>query len=134
MKAWPLLLLVPAVLNAQDDPWGDEDWDEEESGIVWNGFIEAGLGTRFSDDPLLASRNTLEDVRWRFETEWQPTGYQVSLKAEAGYDGIENERVADLRDLSVSFRLGQDTDIAVGRQVQTWGTGDLVFLNDRDVL
>lgn len=130
MKAWPLLLLVPALLNAQDDPWGDEDWDEEEAGIVWNGFIEAGLGTRFSDDPLLASRNTLEDVRWRFETEWQPTGYQVSLKAEAGYDGIENEWVADLRDLSVSFRLGQDTDIAVGRQVQTWGTGDLVFLND----
>lgn len=130
MKPWPLLLILPGALLAQDDPWDDDDWGEEDSGIVWNGFVEAGLGTRFSDDALTANRNTLEDIRWRFESEWQPNGVKFSLKADAGYDGIENEWIAEPRDLSVGFRLGQNTDVAIGRQVQTWGTGDLVFLND----
>lgn len=130
MKFIFLLLMFPAALFAQDDPWGDDDWEEEETGTVWSGFMEAGLGTRFSDDPLVANRNTLEDLRWRFESEWQPDRYKITLKADAGYDGIQNEWFADLRDLSVGFRLGEDTDVAIGRQVQTWGTGDLVFLND----
>ena len=41
MKTWPLLLLFPATLLAQDDPWEDDDWDEEETGIVWNGLVRA---------------------------------------------------------------------------------------------
>jgi len=130
MRAWPLLLLLPTALFAQDDLWEDDDWEEEESGLVWGGFVETGLGTRFNDDSLVASRNTLEDIRWRFETEWQLNRYTIGLKADAGYDGIENEWFGDLRDLSVEFTLGESTDLSIGRQVQTWGTGDLVFLND----
>lgn len=130
MKLMCLILMVPVALFAQDDPWGDDDWDEEETGTVWSGFMEAGLGTRFSDDSLVANHNTLEDLRWRFESEWHPDRYEITLKADAGYDGIENQWFADLRDLSVGLKLGEDTDVAIGRQVQTWGTGDLVFLND----
>lgn len=128
MKPSFLILLLSTVAFAQDDPW-DDDW-EEESGAVWSGFLEAGLGSRLSDDPLVSGRNTLEDVRFRFESEWQPDRYKTTLKGDAGYDGIENEWFVDLRDLSVAFTLGENTDMAIGRQIQTWGTGDLVFLND----
>ncbi|MDH3275265.1 MAG: hypothetical protein OEM99_12090, partial [Gammaproteobacteria bacterium] len=134
MIRWPLLLLLPLTVFAQDDAWDDdaweEDWGEEPQGVVWSGFTEAGLGTRFNKDEWVNSRNTLEEVRLRLETEWLPGPFTVGFKADIDYDGIEKSWNADIRDLSVAFTLGSNTDIKIGRQVQTWGTGDLVFLND----
>ncbi|MCH8060286.1 MAG: hypothetical protein IIA11_07480, partial [Proteobacteria bacterium] len=124
------LLFLPLVLMAQDDLWDDDDWDEEETGPVWTGFVEASLGSRITRDPLLDTRNTLEDLRWRIESAWDFATSSLSLKADAGYDGIENDWYADVRDLSWSLRLGDSTDLKLGRQIQTWGTGDLLFLND----
>jgi len=134
MKLWPLLLFLPLAVLAQDDKWDDgewgEDWDNEEQGTVWSGFVEAGLGTRFNADPLIENRNTLEELRWRVESEWQPGKVTIGLKADAKYDGIENAWDADFRDLTASFSIGDKVDMKIGRQVQTRGTGDLVFLND----
>lgn len=130
MKPWPLLLLLPITLLAQDDPWDDEDWGDDDEAAAWAGFIEAGLGTRLHSDPLLDERNTLEEVRWRIESEWQPGAATVSFKADAAYDGIEAGWDAEIRDLTAAFTLAEDYDIKLGRQVQTWGTGDLLFLND----
>jgi hypothetical protein len=129
-----LLLLLPLSAIAQDDPWADdaweEDWGEEEAGLVWNGFVEGAFGTRFSADPLIDNRNTLEDLRWRIETEWQFDDIVLGLKGDAGYDGIEDDWIADVRDLTMTFPVGESMDVKIGRQVQTWATGDLVFLND----
>ncbi len=36
----------------------------------------------------------------------------------------------DLREASLVFSPSADTDVKVGRQILTWGTGDLVFIND----
>lgn len=130
MKPWPLLLLLPITLLAQNDPWDDEDWGDDDEAAAWAGFIEAGLGTRLHSDPLLDERNTLEEVRWRIESEWQPGAATVSFKADAAYDGIEAGWDAEIRDLTAAFTLAEDYDIKLGRQVQTWGTGDLLFLND----
>jgi hypothetical protein len=119
-------------LHAQeDDLWGDDDWEEEAaSGLVWTGFIEAGLGTRLSSDPLVDSDTTLEDLRFRLETDWQAGRVTLAFKADAGYDGVEDDLFGDLRELTAAFSVGENTDFRIGRQVQTWGTGDLVFLND----
>jgi len=130
MNLWPLLLLFPLAALAEEDPWGDDDWGDEEQGATWSGFVEAGLGTRFDNDELIDGRNTLEELRWRVETEWQPGDITLSLKADLDYDGIESSWDADLRDLSIQFAAGKNVDVSIGRQVQTWGTGDLLFLND----
>jgi len=130
MKLWPLLLVLPAPLFAQDDMWDDEDWGDEEQGITWSGFVEGGFGTRFDSDPLIPEDATLSELRWRLETEWQPNSVKLGLKADLGYDAIEDDWILDIRDLSASFSLGDNVDVRLGRQVQTWGTGDLVFLND----
>jgi hypothetical protein len=130
VRFWSLILLLPVNLFAQDDLWGDEDWDSEEQGTVWSGFVEAGFGTRFQGDPLLTDRNTLEDLRWRLESEWTPGKVTIGFKADADYDGVEDSWDADVRDLTAAFTIGDSIDIKIGRQVQTWGTGDLVFLND----
>ena len=44
-------------------------------------------------------------------------------------DAVLEEFDAELRELVASWRLGS-VDIKAGRQVLTWGTGDLLFLND----
>ena len=130
----PLLLLVPLGALAQEDPWADsdwdEDWEEESEGIVWTGFVEGAFGTRLSEDPLQEQRNTLEDLRWRVETSWQFDDISLNLKGDLYYDGIENGWDVDLRDLAMAFPVGESVDVRIGRQVQTWGTGDLLFLND----
>ena len=140
MKHWPLLLLLPFVVltpdvAAQEDPWaedgwGEDEWADEDTGLTWSGFIEAALGTRIDSDPLVDGRSTLEDLRWRIDTEWQPDDLSLSLTADGRYDGIENEWSLDIRDLTLAVSVGTSTDLRLGRQVLTWGTGDLVFLND----
>ena len=125
-----LCALAPDSLRAQDDPWGDEDWDDEEQASAWSGFVEAGFGRRFNADPLLDSPHTLGEIRWRLESAWQPGRYTIGLKADAAWDGIEGQWTGELRDLTLAFTAGASTDFKIGRQVQTWGTGDLLFLND----
>lgn len=130
MKLLLLLTLLPASLLAQQDPWTDEDWDDDASGTVWSGFVEAGLGARMTSDTVINRRNTLEELRLRIESQWQLGRILLSVKADADYDGVEDSAGGDIRDLTAAFTLGQKTDIRIGRQVQTWGTGDLLFLND----
>ncbi len=123
--------LSTAPATAQDDVWDDAGWDDDAaSTLPISGFVEAGVGTRIRTDSLLDQRGTLEELRWRVEHDWQPTGFNVALKADLGYDGVDGEAYANLRDLSVGFTLGDSADVRVGRQILTWGTGDLVFLND----
>ena len=130
MNRWLVPLLLPAFAVAQDDMWDDEDWGDEQDQQVWTGFVEGGLGARLDDDPLLSDRATLKELRGRIETEWRTRGATIRLKVDLGYDGVEDDWIADIRDLTLAFRIGSSVDASIGRQVQTWGTGDLVFLND----
>lgn len=130
VKYFRLLLLMPLLAHGQDDIWDDEAWETEEEASNWSGFIETGLGSRFDEDPLLSTRSTLQELRGRVEAEWQPGKATVGFKGDAGYDGIEDTIVGDIRELTVAFTVGGSTDVKIGRQIQTWGTGDLVFLND----
>ncbi|MDJ0917299.1 MAG: hypothetical protein QNJ05_06000 [Woeseiaceae bacterium] len=130
MRLWLLVLLLPGLALARDDDLWDDEWEDEEAGLPFAGFLEAGVGFRLQDDPLIDKDLTLGDLRARLEAEWTPGRSTVSLKADAWYDDIETGIEAEVRDLSVAFRAGDNVDVKIGRQVQTWGTGDLVFLND----
>ena len=125
-----VLAVLPAGAQEGDDLWSDDAWETEEDASPWGGFLEAGLGTRLSDDPLVGQRETLQELRLRVERQWQLGGASLTLKADGGYDGVDARAFGELRDLSLAFRLGSRTDVNVGRQVLTWGTGDLLFLND----
>ena len=131
MRSWLFLFLgMPLSALAQDDIWGDDDWADEEMVSTWSGFVEAGLGLRIVDDPLIDTSSTLEDLRLRLEGEWEPGRYKLNFKGDAWHDGVDDELDGEVRDLTVSFTAGKSTDMRLGRQVQTWGTGDLLFLND----
>jgi hypothetical protein len=123
------LLTITAAAFAQEDldVWED-DWDDA-GGLQWSGFIEGALGSRLSSDPSLPD-STLRDARARLETEWSGDSFLVAFKGGVLYDGYTSEVEGELRDFNLAMSPAETLDVKLGRQVLTWGTGDLLFLND----
>lgn len=118
--------------DAEEDAWDDE-WEEsweEESSHPWNGFIEYAGARRTQNDAGIDETDILSELRFRLEGdgEWKKLAW--SLKADVWRDQTLNETEYKFREAAISFSLGDATDIKAGRQVLTWGTGDLLFLND----
>lgn len=111
-----------------NDDWGGDDW-EEEAASPWTGFVELGYGQRFSRDPAVGRYATLGEARWRIERTWNPGSSRVDVRADLLADGVLEDFDAELRELAWARSFGR-TDLRIGRQVLTWGTGDLLFLND----
>ncbi|MBY4675481.1 DUF1302 family protein [Marinobacterium arenosum] len=131
----PLARAVGQPADTTDD-WGDDSWAEEswdttaESGPRWHGFYEVGLGGRLADDAVLDERLTLAETRLRLEREQYLGDYRYSLKADLWADGVEHGLHGRLREALLSFSPSDRLDLRIGQQVLTWGTGDLLFLND----
>jgi len=120
----------------EDDPFADfeeADWDdpwaEEQQGLDWSGFIEGAAGARWNSVSNL-DRLTLGELRVRAETRHVAEHYSIDFKGELLWDQVVTDLDASLRELAVSFTPARFVDLKIGRQVLTWGTGDLLFLND----
>lgn len=50
-------------------------------------------------------------------------------KLDLFHDAVDNEADADLREIYLDFRHSI-ADLRIGRQILTWGVGDLIFIND----
>lgn len=125
--------LSPATTHAQsdDDGWGDDPWAEEEvSPWSWYGFIEGAAGTRLDDNPLIDDDMSLGEIRLQLEAEYEGDTVTWEFKGDGVADSVEDDLTGEVREAMVQFPLGERTDVRLGRQILTWGTGDLVFLND----
>ncbi|MDH3418172.1 MAG: hypothetical protein OEQ25_02805 [Gammaproteobacteria bacterium] len=134
LGAAPVYAQAPSEPAEEDDPFAafddfDDEW-QEEGGLTWTGFFESGYGRRLDADPNGLPRQTLGDVRARLETEWAGEALRLTFKGDLLYDDYESEMEAELRELAIQASPRSSVDLKVGRQVLTWGTGDLVFLND----
>jgi len=94
-----------------------------------NGSVELRAGCRTQKDPnedqisIMESRLQMELLTF---TEWT----ELKYKADAWADGITEKGEFDTREAWLFVRASEAVDIKIGRQILTWGTGDLVFLND----
>jgi hypothetical protein len=59
-----------------------------------------------------------------------PVNSRLFLKADLIGDGVEERGDAELRELYVDLSPVRVLDVRMGRQILTWGTGDLIFIND----
>lgn len=103
-----------------------------------HGFADLRAGSRLQDDAyqrdtsLLEGRlqldyNYLYDIgtvqlRGDFIADEVATGERVDLETGAGF--------FDLREANLLFSPNYSMDVKIGRQILTWGTGDLLFIND----
>jgi hypothetical protein len=142
----------PALLatdDDDDDDWGDDDDakkskpskkaksdddddDDEDQGpkLELHGFVESATSLRLAGDPTTNDQLILGEARFRLEARHAGDIVSLSFKGDFLADGATEAISVDIREAVVSFRLFSFMDVKAGRQVLTWGTGDLLFLND----
>ncbi|WP_228050931.1 DUF1302 family protein [Pontibacterium sinense] len=121
--------LCQPLLAAEE--WGDDSWGEEEESTPWHGFVELSAGARLDSDPVLPDEDlTLADMRAQLEIADYIGGNRYSLKADLYADGVEHGLHGELREALLDISPGQNLDLRIGQQILTWGTGDLLFIND----
>lgn len=94
-----------------------------------HGFMEVSNGWRLDrgqdekDASIAEARAQIDlskDLNWAF----------LKLKSDFTGDLVTEEVVTDLRELNIAASPLDNVDIKAGRQILTWGTGDLLFIND----
>ncbi len=103
-----------------------------------SGFWEARIGARTRDDAYQRDMSMGETrLQLGLDRDWDQVS--AALTADLLYDGVfadhnvhldEGAGWLDLREGYLAFSPAGSMDVKLGRQVVTWGTGDLVFIND----
>lgn len=102
------------------------------------GFWEARGGVRTQDDP---NQKTASIGESRLQLSYDMTGDRAAVKIVSDflYDPVADDNDIDLengdgwmdlRQANLLLRPASFADLKVGRQINTWGTGDLLFIND----
>ena len=113
-----------------------EDFASGLSGTT--GFLEMRGGWRTRNDANEKDMS-IGETRLQLEVEKSFDGFSFNLTTDLYYDLVmasqnvnleEGDGFLDLREASVIFSPADFMDIKLGRQILTWGTGDMVFIND----
>ena len=138
VRAAVLLVTAALALVAVGQEETDESQGKVESlteffekyGFEYHGFYEARVGTRVYDDPYQPKDLTIGEARYQFDLfsfrEWG----DIKIKGDVYGDFVTEELEFDLREANAFTRPTDYMDVKVGRQILTWGTGDLIFIND----
>jgi len=130
----PGALFAPAVLAEEDRSW----WQQAAEDFDVTGFAEVRLAPRLQSGEGQRSF-TLGETRLQIEAARYYDTYTLNLTADFIYDAVAEDHtfgfegdsdVIDLRSVNVEVSPFEFIDIKLGRQILTWGTGDLVFIND----
>ena len=104
-----------------------------------HGFAEGRAGIRTQNDPYEADRS-LTELRAQLDSKIYLERGEFSTRADFVYDDLAADRgkvdletgdgFIDLREFNLLFTPVDWADVKAGRQILTWGTGDLLFIND----
>ncbi|RME34684.1 MAG: hypothetical protein D6786_04165 [Gammaproteobacteria bacterium] len=103
-----------------------------------SGFLEQRAGHRVVGD---ATERGISLNETRFQLEWEAYLARATLRLTTDllYDNVpqtqrlelnEGRGFLDLREASIALPLTGFMDLKAGRQILTWGVGDLLFIND----
>jgi hypothetical protein len=103
----------------------------EAAAIDIDGFLQGLYGGRLDPDNPTATEQTASETRLQLRVAHFGEGGEFFGRLDFTFDGADTLRYDwELREAFAKFRLGGDLDVKVGRQILTWGTGDLLFIND----
>ncbi len=102
-----------------------------QSEVEVNGFVE-GLWTGGVDDNNVTDRDyTAAETRLQLRLESYGESAEAFAKLDFVQDGFDSTSYDwEVREAYLKFRLPIGIDFKIGRQILTWGTGDLLFIND----
>jgi hypothetical protein len=137
-KAVILIIVWSLIPVFSGNVLGEDGSILDRMGIDVHGFVDVRGGMRTQDDPY--ERDTsLGEVR--FQTDMTRVGdtATVQIRADLLCDDVAEDTdldledgtgKIDLREANVLFSPFTSMDMKIGRQILTWGTGDLLFIND----
>lgn len=98
-----------------------------------HGFLLLNYSARTTDDRPTQSDSDflLGEERLRLDVSVWADGIEASarFKGDLFHDAVDGETELDAREAYVDYTTGA-LDLRLGRQIATWGVGDLLFIND----
>lgn len=96
-----------------------------------HGFAEAVTGAALADRADHLSDYTIRETRLQLRGDMYGDLGESRFKIDLLSDQLRDETSVDLREAYVKFNAFADNlEVRAGRQPTTWGTGDLIFIND----
>jgi len=124
--------IVPFTAPAQaaENPLRNlQDWLYDNHRAELNGFAEMRTGLR-TDRDLDEKDASINEARLQLSLSKLLDWGTFKCKTDLVGDGVDDEKRLELRELNLLFSPMANMDVKVGRQVLTWGTGDMLFIND----
>lgn len=132
---------LPAGLGGSGRAPDTASSDKSPTGIPFNlyGFWDTRAGSRLQTDRNQDSVILAEDrIQIGADRRWANSGFKVVADficdysdSSEGHIDLENgEGWLDLRQANWMMTPHPALDLKIGRQILTWGTGDLLFIND----
>ncbi|HZX48189.1 MAG TPA: hypothetical protein VFF47_03100 [Nitrospirota bacterium] len=101
--------------------------------ITFHGFVQGNLSARITGEETPDSSEGGDylsgEQRLRGEITGSSESAAFTLKADLVHDSISDEDSIDIREGYIDYR-STNYDLRAGRQIITWGAGDLLFIND----
>lgn len=94
-----------------------------------HGLLESRAGWRITEDKNQKA-NSITDLRLKTEIFRYFENFDAKFTGDVWFDGVTDSIEYETREAWFFFRPSDFADLKIGRQVLTWGTGDIVFLND----
>lgn len=94
-----------------------------------NGFWELRAGYRLQNDKNEKDMS-ISEARMQVDIFAVRDWAEFHFKGDFHGSLVDEEGHFDAREINMAFSPHDDLDVKIGRQVLTWGTGDLLFLND----
>ncbi len=122
--------LPPGLGGDDDDEPEDRSAEDRVLPRGLHGFVEGRLGPRVHGDPAHSKDFTLGELRLQAAYERSFKLVSLDARGDLVLDAVLEEGDTDLRLLRLNVRPPGPVDLQLGRQIITWGTGDLLFIND----
>jgi len=127
LMGFALVLCLPA--SAEDGDEDDNDSFLSDLPVEVHGFYEIRSGYRLREDKYQKDMSIME-TRLQLDVSSYLDWADLKFKGDVLGDMVTERADFDLREAYMFSRPLEFMDLKVGRQILTWGTGDLVFIND----
>ncbi len=99
------------------------------SDISLHGFLQGSYSTNVNRENPDGGEFKWAEERMQLKLDANKEPFHLFFKTDAFYDHIDEEAEVELREGYIDF-TSSGWDLRIGRQVITWGLGDLIFIND----
>ena len=98
----------------------------------FTGFVEYQIANRLERNHLISEKKdyVLDEARLQLKFNHSSDFGDLFFKTDFIHDSRNNKGLFDLREAYIYSTLADWFDLKIGRQIQTWGQGDLIFIND----